>query len=92
MKLTKSQLKKMIKEELLSEATYIKGKANNILKHAEKSLFQPLIQNISESPDAMEENPDEAKAAMRQILIAWSDFKRMVKKANKPVEKNYTGV
>ena len=92
MKLTKSKLKEIIREELLNEATYIKRKADNILKHAEKSVFRPLIRNISDSPDALDSNPDEAKAAMRQILIAWSDFKRMVKKANKPVEKNYTGV
>ena len=92
MKLTKSQLKEMIKEELLSEATYIKGKADNILRHAEKYVVQPLIQNISESPDALEWNPKSAKNAMKQISKAWADFKRAVEKANKPVEKNYTGV
>ena len=92
MKLTKSQLKEMIKEELLNEATYIKGKADNILRYAEKSLVRPLIQNISESPDALDSNPKAAKNAMKQISKAWIDFKRAVEKANKPVEKNYTGV
>ena len=92
MKLTKSKLKEIIREELLNEATYIKGKADNILRHAERSVIQPLVQNISESPDALDANPKSAKNAMKQISKAWADFKRAVEKANKPVEKNYTGV
>ena len=92
MKPTKSQLKEMIKEELLSESTYIKGKADVILRHAEKIVLRHLILNISESPDALDSNPKAAKNAMKQISKAWIDFKRAVEKANKPVEKNYTGV
>ena len=92
MKLTKSQLKEIIREELLNEATYIKGKADNILKWGEKGVFQPLVQNISESPDALKTYPKSAKNAIKQISKAWTDFKKAVGKANKPVEKNYTGV
>ena len=91
MKLTKQTLRKMIKEELLNESTYIKGKADVVLRLAKKPLLRALTNNLEKSPDAAEDSPKIVKSAVKEINKAWDVFEKSVAKANKPLEKNLTG-
>ena len=92
MKITRSQLKEIIREEILNESTYIKGKADVILRLAKKPLLRALTNNLEKSPDAAEDFPKTVKSAVKEINKAWDVFEKSVAKANKPLEKNLTGV
>ena len=92
MKLTKSKLREIIREEILNESTYIKGKADVVLRLAKKPLLRALTNNLEKSPDAAEDFPKTVKSAVKEINKAWDVFEKSVAKANKPLEKNLTGV
>jgi hypothetical protein len=84
----------MIKlKDILNEATYVKGKMNNIFRLTGKQLIDGLIGNVVESP-SVEDNRIKAQASKKakaKMLAAYSKFKKDIEKIVKPFDKEITG-
>jgi|TARA_Y100000034_G_scaffold58240_1_gene71029 hypothetical protein len=92
MKLTKVKLREIIREEILNESTYIKGKADVVLRLAKKPLLKALTNNLEQSKSITAvADKKTVKSAVKEINKAWDVFEKSVAKANKPLEKNLTG-
>ena len=88
------KLKNLLKEKKqLDEATYVKGKMNNIFRLTGKQLIDGLIGNVVESP-SVEDNRIKAQAAKKakaQILATYLKFKKDIEKIVKPFDSDITG-
>jgi hypothetical protein len=84
----------MIKlKDILNEATYVKGKMDNIFRLTGKQLIDGLIGNVVESP-SVEDNRIKAQASKKakaKMLAAYSKFKKDIEKIVKPFDKEITG-
>ena len=84
----------MIKlKDILNEATYVKGKMDNIFRLTGKQLIDGLIGNVVESP-SVEDNRIKAQASKKakaQILATYLKFKKDIEKIVKPFDGDITG-
>ena len=80
-------------KELLNEATYVKGKMNNIFKLSGKQLIDGLVGNVVDSP-SVEDNrikTQASKKAKAQMLATYLKFKKDIEKIVKPFDSEITG-
>ncbi len=76
-----------IEEGQLNEATYVKGKMNNIFKLSGKQLIDGLVGNVVDSP-SVEDNrikTQASKKAKAQMLATYLKFKKDIEKIVKPL-------
>jgi len=84
----------MIKlKNLISEATYVKGKMNSIINSTGRQLIVNLIGNITDSPSVEDSRIkiQAAKKAKRKLEAAYDDFVKEVWKICKPFDEEITG-
>ena len=82
-----------LEERQINEATYVKGKMNNIFKLSGKQLVDGLVGNVVDSP-SVERNRIKAQASKKakaQILATYLKFKKDIEKIVKPFDSEITG-
>ena len=88
------KLKNILTEKRqLDEATYVKGKMDNIFKLTGKQLIDGLIGNVIESP-SVEDNRIKAQASKKaeaKMLATYLKFKKDIEKIVKPFDSEITG-
>ena len=88
------KLKNILTEKRqLDEATYVKGKMDNIFRLTGKQLIDGLIGNVVESP-SVEDNRIKAQASKKaeaKMMAVYSKFKKDIEKIVKPFDKEITG-
>ena len=83
-------LKNLLKENRqLDEATYVKGKMNNIFRLTGKQLIDGLIGNVVESP-SVTDNRIKAQAS-KKMMAVYLKFRKDIEKIVKPFDKEITG-
>ena len=84
------KLKNLLKEKRqLDEATYVKGKMNNIFRLTGKQLIDGLIGNVVESP-SVTDNRIKAQAS-KKMMAVYLKFRKDIEKIVKPFDKEITG-
>ena len=84
------KLKKILNEKKqLDEATYVKGKMNNIFRLTGKQLIDGLIGNVVESP-SVTDNRIKAQAS-KKMMAVYLKFRKDIEKIVKPFDKEITG-
>ena len=82
-----------LNESLIKEATYVKGKMNNIFKLSGKQFIDGLVGNVMDSP-SVEGNRIKAQASKKakaQMLATYLKFKKDIEKIVKPFNDEITG-
>ena len=82
-----------LEEGQLNEATYVKGKMNNIFKLSGKQLIDGLVGNVVDSP-SVERNRIKAQASKKakaQMMATYLKFKKDIEKIVKPFDGEITG-
>ena len=84
------KLKNILNEKRqLDEATYVKGKMNNIFRLTGKQLIDGLIGNVVESP-SVTDNRIKAQAS-KKMMAVYLKFRKDIEKIVKPFDKEITG-
>tara|TARA_R100000781_G_C4016197_1_gene105421 strand:- start:138 stop:395 length:258 start_codon:yes stop_codon:yes gene_type:complete len=80
-------------KKLITEATYVRGKMNNIFKLSGKHLINSLIGNVvdSGSVDGSRIKIQAAKKAAKQMQLAYDKFVKEIEKIVKPFNDEITG-
>ena len=87
------KLKELLKEELLNESTYVKGKMMVILKNSFKEAHDSFVNNVIESPNLTNDEKYQAFSKFRKMMdTARSNYVNAVMKATTPFDKKLTGV
>ena len=87
------KLKELLKEELLNESTYVKGKMMVILKNSFRQVHDSFVNNVLQSPDLTDDEKYKAFSKFRKMIdTARSNYVNAVMKATKPFDKKLTGV
>ena len=87
------KLKELLKEELLNESTYVKGKMMVILKNSFRQVHDSFVNNVLQSPDLTDDEKYKAFSKFRKMMdTARSNYVNAVMKATKPFDKKLTGV
>ena len=87
------KLKELLKEELLIESTYVKGKMMVILKNSFRQVHDSFVNNVLQSPDLTDDEKYKAFSKFRKMMdTARSNYVNAVMKATKPFDKKLTGV
>ena len=89
----KLRVNKIENENLIKEATYVKGKMNNIFKLSGKQFIDGLVGNVIDSP-SVEDNRIKAQASKKakaQMLATYLKFKKDIEKIVKPFNDEITG-
>ena len=88
------KLKNILTEKRqLDEATYVKGKMDNIFRLTGKQLIDGLIGNVVESPSVTDNRikAQASKKAEAKMLATYLKFKKDIEKIVKPFDKEITG-
>ena len=86
------KLKELIEEELLNEASNVKGKMMTLLKKDFKIVHDGFVGNVIDSPDLTDEEKYQAFGKFRKMMdTARSNYVSAVIKATKPFDKKLTG-
>ena len=90
---TKNQLKlESVNEDVLNEATYVKGKMMVILKNSFMDVHGGLVKNVTLSDSLSDEARYRLGMFQKRMSAARENYVKAVMRASKPFDKEITGV